>query len=1052
MNESLSAQSFRLSLPEGVCDNEALSGGIAPWRWGIIVALVYDVCRPRDDVMTDAISESEFAANLSFVVRGTAHPDYQQAGRFFANTYPTEGLKELLHNVCARLQAKSSVSAIFRLDTSFGGGKTHGLIALYHAAKGMVAVANPSEFVEPTLIPTGPVRIAAYDGENADVANGRPMGDGVRAFTPWGEIAYQLAGVAGYELVRKSDEQRIAPGADTMRELFGDDPVLIVLDELGEYLRRVRNTDGRGQLTAFLKSLFSAVEGMPRAALVYTLAIRSDGTSADAFSEENEFIARAMAELESVSGRKATNLNPTKDDETAAVLRRRLFASVDEVGANAIVDAYVSTWARHEAVLPDEARRPATADEFRRSYPFHPDLLDTLTGKTATLTNFHRVRGMLRVLAKAVACVWKDRPADAAAIHLHHIDLGQDSVRREFTTRLQQTAYDPAIKNDIASVGGPGAKLALAAEVDATQYKGQAPYASYVARTIFLHTLAFNNDLRGVSAAHLRWSVLWPGDDPTFIDDARSRFQKESAYLDDKTGAPLRFNVEPNLTQIVANEERHVDAGAAKDELRIRIRDLFGDKGAGFELIPNPSGPFEVPDDVGEGKPRLVLISHDAQTVGASFTVVPDFVERMYSRKGSDSSGLRALRNNLVFVLADETKVSDMVRAMIRRIALRELKAADRQKDLAEHQRLKLLEQERQSETTVTTAIQQAYRHLLYPSKVGLGDGMVSLAHSVIDLPNASEQPGAGQRAVLRQLQNQQKVRDASDAPDSPAYIRDRTPLKRGQMSTGDLRAEFRKDPALPILLSDDAFRKAVRKGLEDGVYLYKRNDLVAGPGDPIPTVEIDEQSFVYTVDYAKLQGLWPRAETKPLGGGGLMDAGGEVLPPPPVPPEVGDNRSTGLPPGFGESDRTFLADGPLREALKDVFQKARSAKVEAVTVLQIRVFEHGDAFKLIPIASLVTGAAKHVTLEGMFQTLEESDMEFKFDGTMKDATSVKDFFSMQFNAAKEADLNATLRFTFDGGMQLDGDAPEQLIARLSQSSAAAHVEARAEAQLGGLA
>jgi hypothetical protein len=103
-----------------------------------------------------------------------------------------------------------------------------------------------------------------------------------------------------------------------------------------------------------------------------------------------------------------------------------------------------------------------------------------------------------------------------------------------------------------------------------------------------------------------------------------------------------------------------------------------------------------------------------------------------------------------------------------------------------------------------------------------------------IDLPNASEQPGAGQRAVLRQLQNQQKVRDASDAPDSPAYIRDRTPLKRGQMSTGDLRAEFRKDPALPILLSDDAFRKAVRKGLEDGVYLYKRNELLAGPGDPI--------------------------------------------------------------------------------------------------------------------------------------------------------------------------------------------------------------------------
>lgn len=1017
------------------------------------MALVYDVCHPRDDVLSDAISESEFAANLSFVVRGTAHTDYQQADRFFANTYPTEGLKELLHNVCGRLLGQPSVSAIFRLDTSFGGGKTHGLIALYHAANGMDGVADPSEFLDPALVPSGPVRIAAYDGENADVANGRPMGDGVRAFTPWGEIAYQLAGVGGYELVRKSDEQRIAPGADTMRELFGDDSVLIVLDELGEYLRRVKNTAGRDQLTGFLKSLFSAIESTPRAALVYTLAVRADGKSVDAFSEENEFIVRAMAELESVSGRKATNLNPTRDDETAAVLRRRLFASVDQAGADAIINAYAETWTRYEGVLSEEARRPATIDDFRRSYPFHPDLLDTLTGKTATLANFHRVRGMLRVLAKTISCVWKDKPADAHAIHLHHIDLGRDTVRREFTTRLQQTAYDPAIKNDIASSNGPGGKQALAAEIDATQYKGMAPYASYVARAIFLHTLAFNNDLRGVSAAHLRWSVLWPGADPTFVDDARSRFQRESAYLDDKTGAPLRFNVEPNLTQIIANEERHVDAGAAKDELRIKIRDLFGDKGAGFELIPNPSGPFEVPDDIGEGKPRLVLISHDAQTVGASFTTVPDLVERMYTRKGSDSSGLRALRNNLVFVLADETKVADMTRAMVRRIALRELKAADRMKDLAEHQQAKLMEQERQSETTVTTAIQQAYRHLLYPSKVGLGDGTVSLAHSVIDLPNASEQPGAGQRAVLRQLQNQQKVRDASDTPDSPAYIRDRTPLKRGQMSTGDLRAEFRKDPALPILLSDDAFRKAVRKGLEDGVYLYKRNELLAGPGDPIPSIEIDEQSFVYTVDFAKSQGLWPRPEVRPATGGKPGDEHPHEGPETSQVLEDGGGRGAAKPiPGVSESDHTFVADGPLREALKDVFQKARSAKVGAVKVLHIRVFEHGDAFKLIPIASLVTGAAKHVTLEGMFQTAEDSEMEFKFDGTVKDASSVKDFFAMQFNAAKDADLNATIRFTFDGGMPLDGDAPEQLISRLSQSSAAAHVEARAEAQSGGLA
>jgi predicted AAA+ superfamily ATPase len=119
------------------------------------------------------------------------------------------------------------VSAVFRLDTSFGGGKTHGLIALVHTAGGMKGVSNISEFLDPALVPTRTVCVAAFDGEIADPANGRPMGEGIRAHTPWGEIAYQLARNAGYEIVRRSDEQRIAPGADTIKELFGSDPVLV---------------------------------------------------------------------------------------------------------------------------------------------------------------------------------------------------------------------------------------------------------------------------------------------------------------------------------------------------------------------------------------------------------------------------------------------------------------------------------------------------------------------------------------------------------------------------------------------------------------------------------------------------------------------------------------------------------------------------------------------------------------------------------------------------------------------------------------------------------
>ena len=260
---------------------------------------VFDLCQPRPDVLAGRVADADFAADLASVIAGTASAEYANPTRFFANTYPTGGLRDLLANVCARLSGSGGeAAAIFRLDTTYGGGKTHGLIALLHAAGGMQGVANASEFIDdPKRLPTGTVRIAAFDGENADPANGRDVGDGVLAYTPWGEIAYALAGGAGYERVRRSDEQGVAPGAETLRELFGGEPALILLDELAVYLRKVWRSQGSAQqLTAFLTSLFKAVEGAPNAALVYTLAVGADGRATDAYSEENQFVANMLAE------------------------------------------------------------------------------------------------------------------------------------------------------------------------------------------------------------------------------------------------------------------------------------------------------------------------------------------------------------------------------------------------------------------------------------------------------------------------------------------------------------------------------------------------------------------------------------------------------------------------------------------------------------------------------------------------------------------------------------------------------------------------------------
>ena len=1001
------------------------------------IPTIFEICRPRADVLKGTVAEADFAADLAQVIVGTASAEYRDPARFFANTYPTRGLKNLLANVCRRLTgAGGEVASIFRLDTAYGGGKTHGLIALVHAAHGVSNVSGIEAFIDPSLLPSGPVRIAVFDGENADPANGRTMEDGLLAYTPWGEIAYGLAGKDGYSRVRKSDESRIAPGAETLRELFGGGPTLILLDELSVYLRKVHNLeDARDQMTAFLTSLFKAVESAPYAVLVYTLAIGKDGRTADAYNEENQFIADYMAEAESVSARKATLLNPTEEDETVQVLRRRLFESIDAARIPMAIDAYRELWGAHKGSLSGDADRPETAETFRSSYPLHPEVLETLTGKTATLGNFQRVRGMLRLLARTISHLWDQKPGDATAIHLHHIDPGHEPIRQEIVTRLGQSAYLPAITNDIAA--GSVGKKALAQEIDVSHHGGLPPYAVYVARTIFMHTLAFNDPLKGISPEQLRYSILGPATDISFIEEARKKFITESAYLDDRPGSPMRFLAEANLRQIIRREERHIDAGEARGELNDRIRAIFS--GKTFDTVSFPGGPFDVPDEVADGRPKLVVLAYDGVTIGSSVENVPEPIERIYTRKGSEGSALRALRNNLAFVVADDVRKEEMRRKTDYRLALRELKKPERLIDLAEHQQAKVRELEARSEQELALAIQQCYRHVFYPSRNRVGASDVDLAHSAIDVHSTSDQPGVGQLQIVRALRELNKLRMSEDEPDSPAYVRDRTPLKKGQITTLGLRDEFRRDPALPILIGDDIFIRGVRRGIEQGEYVYRCGDLLFGPDDPSASISIDEQSVVFTMVYARNAGIWPRKKadesTSQKQGGEDTDQSDET---------IGDRSDSTD--DTEVSPRSFSAEGILKEALIQLWEKARAKDIETIGGLTIRMFEAGDGFRLLGAVGAVSGAGKRVTIKGGYETREGGSFELEFQGPVSDAQPVKEFLEPQLRDASSRNIEAGFHLTFAEGLSMKGDAAEKLTERLSKfSSGAAYVSATAE-------
>ncbi len=455
----------------------------------------------------------------------------------------------------------------------------------------------------------------------------------------------------------------------------------------------------------------------------------------------------------------------------------------------------------------------------------------------------------------------KGEPWDATDIHVHHIDPGYEPIRQEIVTPLGQSAYVPTIDNDIAGTGA--GKKGLARETDAEHHGGLAPYATYVARTIFLHTLAFNESLKGVGAEELRHSELGPVTDCSFVEEARKRFIAGSAYLDDRPGASMRFLAEACLRQVIRREEQHVAAGEAREWLNDRIREIFGGNTSVFEVIPFPGGSFNVPDELGDGRPNLIVVSYDAVSAGNTVDALPQFIEKIYLRKGSEGSALRILRNNVVFAVADGLGQEEIRRQAVRRLALQELKKPERLNDLAEHQRAKIRELEGKSEHDLAIAIQQCYRQIFYPSRERAGGSNVDLAHSAITIHSASDSPGAGQRQFVRALLDLGKLQISGNEPCSPSCVRDRTPLKSGQITTRALRDGFRRDPAQPILTGNDSFILGVRRGVEQREYIYHRGDLLLGPGDPAVNIEIDENSVVFTMTHTKNVNRWPRAPNR---------------------------------------------------------------------------------------------------------------------------------------------------------------------------------------------
>ncbi len=937
---------------------------------------IFDICTPRKDIL-EGIVESELAADLAKVAEGEAASEYADPAKFFAGTYPTKGIRSLLRSVLTRLSGGSS-AAIFWLNTSFGGGKTHALIALLHAAnsppRDMV-----SEFVDPALLPDGRVRVAVFDGQNADISSGHNLGEGINARTPWGEIAYRLAGKAGYRRV-DDNVSSSAPGAGTIRGLLGDGPALILLDEVAVYLRKARMHKGaRGQFVAFLTVLIKAVEESPNAALVYALA---EGGGADAYAAENKTI---LAELESVSSRKATLLNPTEEGETVQILRRRLFERRDESKVDVVVDAYRKAWASNRHMLPDVVDRQKTVDDFKAGYPLHPDILNTLIYKTSTLENFQRVRGMLRLLGHVVHGLWKRRgQINPAAIHLYHFDIGNEAIRLEITSKMKQEAFASAIDSDIAC--DDVNKTSQAQRLDDIHYKNQPPFTMYVAHTIFFHTLAFNQQLKGIDGKSLRYSILSPGTELSYVDEALERFQRVSLYLDDNLEKPIQFQAAPNLNQAVQRAEQGLDTSDLEREIDRRIRATF--QNGDLDSYIFPDGYEEVPDDT--DRPKLIIPRYDAASTPNPESP-PIVIQDIFLHKGA-VKGNRLYRNNLLFLVAYRGDVDGLYAAARHHLAIAKLAAPDRISDFADYQQQDIQKRKVASDTRLREAILGCYKYAYYPVR---GD---RLKYVLVDWKGAG-----GQRRLIDKLRDAGKVRASSDQSDNPeSLLSEIAKLQKGRINTLEFRDEFHRNTALPILMEDGVFKDGVAKGVDMGIFVYESDGLVCGKGSPSFTISINSSSMVYTTKEATKRGIWPvklrvhepNKKTEPI---------------------VDRNIARELHPE--PSIRQIQAAGRPEWAVREILRELRMRGIHNIS--RIRIKSRNDVFPLLNVVGWIKDAEVILQLEGDYETDTGGSFSFAFNGTLKESEPVREFLKPRLQEVRIANIMVILNIGFDSHSEI---------------------------------
>lgn len=689
----------------------AAASSLKPWR---------DVVTPHPDVATGRYQQAEFAADLWQVHLGEGGDEYRKPVEFFRRTFLTDSLKRLLVGGVQRIAGKGG-DPVVQLQTNFGGGKTHSMLALYHLFSG----AAPSDLagVEAVLASAGvktlpTVRRVVLVGNKMSPGNPVTKGDGTVVRTLWGELAYQLGGKKAFARIAKDDEKATSPG-DVLRELFVEyGPCLILVDEWVAYARQLHDQSdlpagGFETMFTFAQALTESAKLAKNCLLVVSLPASDTTGSPHTQSDDVEVGGirgrEALDRLRNVVGRLESSWRPATAEEGFEIVRRRLFEPLAgeqfrnrDVTARAFADLYHA----QAAEFPNECKGSDYEKRIQAAYPIHPEIFDRLYTDWSTLIKFQRTRGVLRLMAAVIHSLWEKGDKNPLILP-STIPIDDGRVQSELTRYLSDN-WAPIIEKDVDGAGSLPMKID-----NEVPNLGKLHATRRVARTIYLGsapTVAAAH--RGIEDRRIKLGCVMPGESPAVFGDALRRLAAAATYLY-LDGPRAWYSTQPTVTKLAEDraEQLKRDQDKVAHELDARLRADLRNTGDFSRIHPMPRSGADVPDDLDT---RMVVLPAENAYSKESGNPAEKAAKAILETRGNTP---RIYRNTLVFLAADRVRLQDLEDALRKYLAWSTILAEKVVLNLDPHQVRQAEMQQKAADVAVTARLPETYQWILVPEQ-----------------------------------------------------------------------------------------------------------------------------------------------------------------------------------------------------------------------------------------------------------------------------------------------------------------------------------------------